>query len=157
MSIKSDGFLLFVSINFFTQKLGVWKHRLFFFSVKYPRMIPQKVILVSCEPGFFTLWARFCPRSGLHLLLRARDALGHLLDHPGWFGVNWLCCFIGGSWVMGWFVNLYSVLKNRVFGNLGCPGNLIPYIPGLFESPDPREMKFSTLIPKVPTMIPQSP
>ena len=58
---------------------------------------------------------------------------------------------------MGWFVNFYFVLKNRVFGNLGCPGNLIPYIPSLFQTPDPREMKFSTLIAKVPTIIPQCP
>ena len=114
-------------------------------------MIPKKVILVSCEPGIFTLWARFRPRSGLHLLQHARDGLGHLLDHPGWFGLIGSAVSLG-SWVMGWFVNFYFVLKNRVFGNLGCPGNSIPYIPGLFKPPDPLEMNFSTLIPKVPTI-----
>ena len=116
-------------------------------------MISKKVILVSCEPGIFTLWARFCPRSGLHLLLRARDVFWNTF----WITLVDLG-LIGsavslGSWVMGWFINLYFVLKNRVFGNLGCPGNLIPYIPSLFQTPDPQEMKFSTLIPKVPTII----
>ena len=115
-------------------------------------MIPQKVILVSCEPGIFTLWARS---------VRDQDCICCCAQEMLW-DTFWITLvdmgLIGsavslGSWVMGWFINLYFVLKNRVFGNLGCPGKLIPYIPSLFQTPDPLEIKFSTLIPKVPTII----
>ena len=72
MSMKSkifDSFLLFVSFNFFTLKLGIWKQKLAF-SVQHPRMIPKRWCL---------LWTRHLhpvskvrPQSGLHLLQRTR-------------------------------------------------------------------------------------
>ena len=84
-----DNFLLFVSLNFFTQKQGIWKHKLAFSSQDDPKKVMSFVnpAFTPCEQGPSAIRAA--------LAAAHKRYLAHLVDHPGWFGVNWLWYFIG--------------------------------------------------------------
>ena len=94
MSMKSKIFdsFLFVSFNFFTLKLGIWKQKLAF-SVQHPRMIPKRWCLLCFGIDHPVVQGSSAPQDCA--CCPHKRYLAHLVDHPGWFGVNWLWYFIG--------------------------------------------------------------
>ena len=89
-----DGCLLFGSINFFTQKPSIWKNRLVFILYKILGWSPKRWSLSLVNPAFSP-----CEQgpSAIRTAFAAahKRYLARLVDHPGWFGVNWLWYFIG--------------------------------------------------------------
>ena len=85
MSMKSkifDSFLLFVSFNFFTLKLGIWKQKLAF-SVQHPRMIPKRWCLLCFGIDHPVVQGSSAPQDCA--CCPHKRYLAHLVDHPGWF------------------------------------------------------------------------
>jgi len=72
-----DNFLLFVSFNFFTQKQGIWKHKLAFSSQDDPKKVMSFVnpAFTPCEQGPSAIRAA--------LAAAHKRYLAHLVDHPG--------------------------------------------------------------------------
>ena len=153
-SNKFDSFLVFVSFNFFTQTQGIWTHILAFSSQDAFKKVMSFVnpAFSPCEQGPSVIRTAF---AAAH-----KRYLAHLVDHPGWFGVNLLWYFIGlfggpqmqilGGSIIRWtfscdftFISVIQVLLDSGHTGEGSWVNL-----NLLDNPswpsNPGGMKLST-------------